>query len=144
MNGQTTTLETAKTSAASPLTSVGPETSCSILTALADRFSEKIMIRAVDEARTIEEISSSEGIPLSTCYRRIQTLVDEGLVVIERIVVTGSGKRYATYRSCYRSFRISADSHGVVVQAEMNKDAVEKMWNRRLSNNYAGQSSGVA
>ena len=126
------------------MTSVGPETANSILMALADKFSEKIMIRSVDEARTVEEISSSEGIPLSTCYRRMQALVDAGLVVVERIVITGCGKRYATYRSCYKSFRISADQQGIMVQVQMNKEAAEKMWNRRISNRYAGHSSGVA
>lgn len=143
MNAQTTTLERFEKEAASLLT-LGPETAVSILTALADRVSSKIMARTFDEARTVEEISSSEGIPLSTCYRRMQALLDAGLLVIERIVITGSGKRYTMYRSCYRSFRISADPHGIVVQAEMNKEAVEKMWSRRHSDSYAGHVVEVA
>jgi DNA-binding transcriptional ArsR family regulator len=144
MNAQTTALEMVGTRAIGSLSSVTPEAASSILRALGDKFSGKIMRCAGEEARTIEEISSSERIPLSTCYRRMQELVDAGLVVVERIVITGSGKRYATYRSCYRSFRISADPHGVVVEAETNKAAAEKMWNRRLSGDYAGRSAGVA
>jgi DNA-binding transcriptional ArsR family regulator len=140
MNGQTTTLETVETKATSLLISMGPATSSSILTALADRFSERILAKSAEEAKTVEEISSAAGIPLSTCYRRIRELIDAGLVIVDRIVITTSGKRYATYRSCYRSFRISADPHGIVVQAEVNKEAAEKLWNRRFLNDHAGQS----
>ncbi|MDA4123340.1 MAG: helix-turn-helix domain-containing protein [Thaumarchaeota archaeon] len=144
MNAQTTTVDAVETKSASLLT-LGPETAGSILAALADRFSGKIMTRTIDDARTVEAISSSEGIPLSTCYRRMHALVGAGLVVIERIVITGSGKRYASYRSCYRSFRISADPHGIVVQAETNKEAFAKLWGRHISNGYgyAGHSLGV-
>jgi hypothetical protein len=66
----------------------------------------------------------------------MQQLVDDGLVVVERIVITSSGKRYALYRSSFRSFRISADPHGVAVEAEMNKDVQEKILSRRLSISY--------
>jgi helix-turn-helix protein len=144
MNAQTTVLETVGKQATGSLSSVTPEAGSSILRALADRFSEKIMTRAADEARTVEEISSSERIPLSTCYRRMQGLVDAGLVVVDKVVITGSGKRYATYRSCYRSFRISADSHGTSVEVELNKDPVEKMRNRQLLKSSVGTSADVA
>lgn len=118
------------------LAPVSTQMAGSILKALSDRFSERIMMHAIDQARTIEEISSHEAIPLSTCYRRMQQLVDDGLVVVERIVITSSGKRYALYRSSFRSFRISADPHGVAVEAEMNKDVQEKILSRRLSISY--------
>jgi len=126
------------------LNAVSPVMAHSILEALADGFSEKIMTSTVDEARTVEDISSMRGIPLSTCYRRMQRLVDAGLILVERIVITGSGKRYATYRSCFRSFHIAANPNGVAVEAEMNEDVVEKVRDRRLSISYAGQTARVA
>ncbi|MDA4135405.1 MAG: winged helix-turn-helix domain-containing protein [Thaumarchaeota archaeon] len=140
----TTKLEAVHIAPAAYLTAVSQSMAHSIMEALADRFSAKIMTFATEEARTVEEISSAQGIPLSTCYRRIQELVDEGLVLVERIVITESGKRYATYRSCFRSFRISADRHGVVVEAELNEDVMEKIRNRRLSISYAGHFEGMA
>lgn len=133
----TPTLETVRSPAARSLTSVSPEMASSILSALADHFSEKIMTCTVTEARTVEEISSSEKIPLSTCYRRMRELVDAGLILVERIVITGSGKRYATYRSCFKSFRISSDFHGLSVEAEVNEDVADKLRDRWLSTRYA-------
>jgi DNA-binding Lrp family transcriptional regulator len=137
-------LEAVHTAPAASLTVASPAMAHAILEALADGFSEKIMSSTVEEARTVEEMSSVQGIPLSTCYRRMQELVDEGLVLVERIVITGSGKRYATYRSCFRSFRILADRHGVAVEAELNEDVVEKIRERHLSISYAGHSAGMA
>jgi DNA-binding Lrp family transcriptional regulator len=134
-------IETVQVGPTAPWTAISPATEHLILEALADDFSERIMRYAVEHARTVEEISSVQNIPLSTCYRRIRELVDAGLVLVERIVITGSGKRYATYRSCFRSFRISAGSHGVVVEAEINPDLVEKLRDERLSIVYSGQSA---
>jgi len=140
----TTRLESVPVAPAASLDAVGPAMAHSILAALADGFSEKIMTSAVEEAKTVEEISSRQDIPLSTCYRRIQQLVDAGIILVDRIVITGSGKRYATYRSCFKSFRITVDSHEVTVEAELNEDVVEKVRNRRLSIGYAGQTAGGA
>jgi DNA-binding Lrp family transcriptional regulator len=136
MNTPTTAMEMTGDQLASPLASVSPEVATSVLAALSDEFSERIIMDAIDQARTIEEISSRDRIPLSTCYRRVQKLVDDGLVVVDRIIITNSGKRYATYRSCFRSFRISADPHGVAVEAEINKDVREKIRNRHLAIGY--------
>ncbi len=144
MNVPTTAIGMTGERRTSALVSVSTETAGSILKALSDRFSERIMMRVIDQARTIEEISSHEAIPLSTCYRRMRQLADDGLVVVERIVITSSGKRYALYRSSFRSFRISADPHGVAVDAEMNKDVQEKILSRRLSISYGSNGEAMS
>jgi predicted transcriptional regulator len=107
-----------------------------LLTAFADKWSNRMLICAVEESRTVEEISEKHGIPLSTCYRRVRELVDAGLIIVERIVITKTGKRYALYRSSFRSFEVSVDKEGVEVRGEVNQEVAEKVKSRWLSITY--------
>lgn len=116
----------------------------SVLAALGDEFSERIVACTVERSRTVEEISELERIPLSTCYRRIRSLLDSGLVVIERIIITATGNRYALYRSSFKSYHVSIDSHGLDVQAELNDDVAEKYRSRQFTSTHSGMFAEVA
>jgi len=123
---------------------IGDQMSKAILAALGDDFSDKILSCTNEKARTVEEISSLEGIPLSTCYRRIRHLVDSGLLLIERIVITNSGRRFAEYRSSFASFQVSFDPTGTHVQASLNQDVADKVRCRQLQIAYGHQNGDVA
>lgn len=84
------------------------------------------MVSSVSAGKTAQEISVEQALPLSSCYRRIRELVDQGLLVAEKIVVTGEGKRYALYRSCFRTVEMAADFREVCVSAELNDEVAEK------------------
>ncbi len=102
-----------------------------VVAALADEFSRRIIASTVDEGRTVQEISVEQAIPLSTCYRRASELAHKGLLMIERIVVTGEGKRYAVYRSSFKALKITSDLETVSATAELNPSVAEKfhrMW----------------
>lgn len=96
------------------------------ITAISDELSKRILVSAVYEGKTAQEISVEQALPLSSCYRRIRQLVDQGLLVAERIVVTADGKRYALYRSSFRTVEMAADFSEVSVSAELNADVAEK------------------
>ncbi len=81
--------------------------------------------------RLCREISLEQAVPLSTCYRRASELASEGLLMVERIVVTGEGKRYAVYRSSFRGVEIISNLEVISATAELNPVVAEKfnrMW----------------
>ena len=43
-----------------------------VLLAMSDEYMLKILCSIMSEAKSVEKISSENGIPLSTCYRRIR------------------------------------------------------------------------
>jgi DNA-binding Lrp family transcriptional regulator len=94
--------------------------------AISDELSKRILVSSVSEGRTAQEISIEQALPLSSCYRRIRELVDQGLLVVERIVVTREGKRYTLYRSSFRTVEMAADFRELSVSAELNEDVAEK------------------
>jgi DNA-binding Lrp family transcriptional regulator len=97
---------------------------------LADEYSRKIILSAIPKAKSVEDMSRENDIPLSTCYRRVHELLDSQILVVERIIVTPEGKKYELLRSAYRAVNVSFDGGVMKVDALINEDVAEKL--RRL------------
>jgi DNA-binding Lrp family transcriptional regulator len=97
---------------------------------LADEYSRKILLSAIPSAKSVEDMSRENDIPLSTCYRRVHELLDAQILLVERIIVTPDGKKYELLRSAYRAVTVSFDGGVMKVDATINEDVAEKL--RRL------------
>jgi DNA-binding Lrp family transcriptional regulator len=97
---------------------------------LADEYSRKILLSAIPKAKSVEDMSRENDIPLSTCYRRVHELLDGQILVVEKIIVTPDGKKYELLRSAYRAVTVSFEGGVMRVEAEINEDVAEKL--RRL------------
>lgn len=101
-----------------------------IVQSLADEYSRKIILSAIPAAKSVEDLSRENDIPLSTCYRRVHELQDAQILVVERIIVTHDGKKYELLRSAYRSVTVNFDGGTIKVEAIVNEDVADKL--RRL------------
>lgn len=99
--------------------------------AVTDRFSRVIIASTAAEGKTVYELSAENHMAVSTCYRKVRRLVDQGFVVVERVVVTGTGRKFAVYRSVIRAATISLEGGGVRVEATVNPEAADKLRYRR-------------
>ena len=97
---------------------------------LADEYSRKILLSTIPKAKSVEDMSRENDIPLSTCYRRVHELLDSQILVVEKIIVTPEGKKYELLRSAYRAVNVSFDGGVMRVEAVINEDVAEKL--RRL------------
>lgn len=98
-----------------------------LMQVLSDEYSRKILYSAISTSKSVEELSRQNDIPLSTCYRRVHELLDHGMLIMDRIVVTQDGKRYEMLRSAYRGFSISLENGGLKVDAMINTDIADKL-----------------
>ncbi len=96
---------------------------------LADEYSRKILLSAIPHAKSVEELSIENGIPLSTCYRRVHELFENGILVVERIVIAPDGKKYELYRSGFRGMSVKLEGGSVEVEATVNEDIADKLYN---------------
>jgi DNA-binding Lrp family transcriptional regulator len=101
-----------------------------LVQSLADEYSRKIILSAIPKAKSVEDLSRENDIPLSTCYRRVHELLDAQILVIEKIIITQDGKKYELLRSSYRSVTVSFENGAMNVEAVINEDVAEKL--RRL------------
>ena len=105
-----------------------PELSLAIAEAMLDAFSRKIVTSTISEGKTTETLSAENGIPLSTAYRRVHDLEAQGIIIVERVVLTSSGKRYSIYRSAFTEVKIDLESNGLSVQVTPNRDVADKLF----------------
>jgi hypothetical protein len=118
----------------------GLESSHSILNALGDESSRRILTSAIASGKTVEEISAEQHLPLSTCYRRVRHFVAEGLMILERLVVTPAGKRFAIYRTSFSDVTVKLYPGEIIVETCPNVDVLDKLRTRWLSTTYPSQS----
>ncbi len=98
--------------------------------ALGDEYARRILLSAIPAAKSVEDLSKENDIPLSTCYRRVHELLDAQVLLIDKIIVTDDGKRYELVRSAYRTIQVDLENGTMKVSAMINEDVADKL--RRL------------
>lgn len=111
---------------------VASESVRAIARILSDDYCRRILAAAQAQPRSVEEMSRENSIPLSTCYRRVSGMVDEGVIVVERTVVTQEGKRCDLYRSAFRSLTLRLEGEIMWAVGTINGDVEEKVRSARL------------
>lgn len=98
-----------------------------LIQALSDRYSRRILLSAIPRAKSVEDLSKENDIPLSTCYRRVNEMTQQGIMIVEKITITPDGKKYEMVRSAFRSVKISFDQGELVIDAVPNEDIADKL-----------------
>jgi hypothetical protein len=91
-----------------------------LLKALADDEASKILASTVGKPKSVVDITRECGIAHTSAYRLVNALRQSGVLVVERTALTPDGKKFAMYKSAYRSINVSFDHGAVEVQADQN------------------------
>jgi predicted transcriptional regulator len=76
----------------------------------------------MDKPKSAMELSSDKKIPISTVYRRLQTLYDAKLLAISGSI-NEDGKKYFLYKSRVKSISIKCDLEETTINIEPNTRA---------------------
>ncbi len=87
----------------------------------------KILDATMLRARPINGIIMETGIPHTTAYRKVNWLLEQGLLTVQRIAISDDGKKFSEVRSVLRSFDVKYQLGNVVVQGEQNFNPIERM-----------------
>src|SRR5215469_10219603 len=98
-----------------------------ILLALADIELQKIMDAAVYESKSVSQIIEESNVSHSTAYRKIRWLVDEKLLIVDKIEVTQDGKKSSLFRTVLKSFSVKYEHNNLLIEAEQNFDTARKI-----------------
>ncbi|WP_439026122.1 helix-turn-helix domain-containing protein [Haloarchaeobius sp. DT45] len=75
----------------------GDDPATDVLTTLGNKYSAEILC-AAQTPTSAQELSDEVGIPIATCYRRIEELVETGLLQCEGRQLSDEGRRTNVYR----------------------------------------------
>ena|SRR5437016_10394343 len=98
-----------------------------ILIALADKETMSILDCAMIKSKSMTEIVRETKIPQTSTFRKIKWLLDEGLLMVDSIVITREGKKSSLFKSVLRSIDVRYDFGNLVeVDVIHNIDPTEK------------------
>ena len=90
-----------------------------IIECIADKYAKQILKNTINEPKLALKISSEEGIPLSTVYRKLQKLHDGKLLAVSGSI-NRDGKRYFLYMSKIKEVSIHCDLGEPSVECVLN------------------------
>lgn len=90
-----------------------------ILEILADKYCKQILQNTLEKPKSAMEISSEKKIPISTVYRRLQTLYDAKLLSISGSI-SQDGKKYFLYKSKVKSISVTCNLEVTSVELAPN------------------------
>ena len=104
-----------------------------VLTALADNEMMKILDSATNQSKSVNEILKETNVTHSTGFRKIKWLLKEGLIILDKIIITPDGKKFSLYYSTLKAISIKYEYTNVIVEAEPNFDIAKKWINKFFS-----------
>lgn len=90
-----------------------------ILEILADKYCKQILHNTLEKPKSAMEISSEKKIPISTVYRKLQTLYDAKLLDISGSI-NQDGKKYFLYKSKVKSISLRCDLEETTIELVSN------------------------
>jgi len=104
-----------------------------ILASLADVEMVKILDSLMFHSKSINDIIRETNIAYTTCYRKTNWLLKEGLVKVDKIVITPEGKKFSQFHSVLKSINVKYEGNEIIVEAEQNFDIIKKTMERFYS-----------
>ena len=87
-----------------------------LLRIISDKYCREIISSTMDEPKSAMTISIDQGIPISTVYRRLQSLFENKLLRISG-TISEDGKKYFLYKSKVKA--VSAAFNGNNIEIEI-------------------------
>ncbi|PSP32111.1 ArsR family transcriptional regulator [Halobacteriales archaeon QH_10_67_22] len=99
--------------------------SVDILQTLGNKYSAEIL-DATDEPQSAQELSDELGIPIATCYRRIDELTEHDLLELHDNILSDDRRRIKVYRRNVETVHIDFEE-SLTVSVEERSEVTNKL-----------------
>ena len=100
--------------------------SVDILQTLGNKYSAEIL-DATDEPQSAQELSDELGIPIATCYRRIDELTEHDLLELHDNILSDDRRRIKVYRRNVETVHIDFEE-SLTVSVEERSEVTNKLY----------------
>ena len=104
-----------------------------ILTALADPEAVSIINSTMNYSKSVSDIIRETNMPHTTAYRKIKWLVDEKLLVIDKVLINDEVKKYSLFHSIFRSMIVKYENYKILLDAEQSIEPINGLKERFFS-----------
>jgi predicted DNA-binding ArsR family transcriptional regulator len=96
-----------------------------IFEALGNEDTKSILDTVSDTPRIISEIIQIANMPQTSGYRKINSLIDNGLLIVQGYVDTADGKKIKKYKSIFENVIINIEKNRIIVKILLSKESLE-------------------
>ena len=98
----------------------------SVLRAFSDEESSKILNAISDEPMIITDIFEKGNIPQTSGYRKINDLIENGLVIKDGYTRTANGRKVDMYRSIFDNAEVDIVKNKVTVKVQFSEEILKQ------------------
>ena len=95
------------------------------LESLGDPDKKSIMNSVIDQALIVSDILNTCKIPQTSGYRKINSLIKDGLLISNGFGITKDGKKITKYETLHSNIRIAVEKNNVTIKVQIKKQSVE-------------------
>lgn len=103
-----------------------PELSKVILESFADEDKKEILGSVMDESRIIAKILESSKIPQTSGYRKINFLIDNGLLVTNGFELSSDGKKVKKYETIFDNVKVDIIKNDIEVKVQLKNSLLNE------------------
>ena len=96
-----------------------------VLEAFGDEDKKKIISVLMNEPHIVSEVLSMCNLPQTSGYRKINSMISDGLLTVEGYITTPDGKRVNKYISIFENIKIDIVKNNVSVKVKLKSDSVK-------------------
>lgn len=97
-----------------------------VLEAVGDHDKKNILNTVLDDSKIISDILTMNHIPQTSGYRKVNSLIQNGMLMPQGFVSLYDGKKVAKYKSVFENIEIRMEKNRVTVRAQPTHEAVGK------------------
>jgi hypothetical protein len=97
-----------------------------ILESLGDPDKKEILNTVLDEPKIISEILEHTHLPQTSGYRKVNSLINDGLLVVHGYTMTYDRKKVNKYKSIFENVTINIEKNKIIVKVLLARESMEK------------------
>jgi hypothetical protein len=97
-----------------------------MLKSLGDDDKKNIINAVISEPRIISDILETSKLPQTSGYRKVNALIDDGILVPQGHVITRDGKPVTKYKAIFENMSISIEKNKVVVKVQPTQESIKE------------------
>jgi len=96
-----------------------------MLRSLGDDDKKNLINSAIGEPMIISDMLELSKIPQTSGYRKINALIDDGILIPQGYVTTHDGKRVTKYKAVFENISISIEKNKIVVKVQPTLESIK-------------------
>lgn len=96
-----------------------------ILNAFGDEDKKKVLTVLIEEPKIISEVLKICQLPQTSGYRKINALINDGLLTMEGFITTYDGKKVSKYVSLFKNIKIDIEKNKITVMVQVRSESLK-------------------